>query len=499
MKLLRYMGSWSPRNWTLRTRLVVALLVLFTLGLWVVGATSILLLRHQLVSRVDERLAGISRPWREGERLPPSMPSQRPPHESPGRSLPTEFRLLFFDSHYSLVGVTGQVATDPSAPLVPPDMSRICASGRAITVPDSTGGAPWRLRCDAIPDRGEVGVALSLGNTESAVGQLLLIEILVGGVVIVLLGVVAAMLVRLGLRPLTRIEATADAIAGGELDRRVEDQNPATEAGRLGLALNTMLGRLAAAMSQREESEQRLRSFVADASHELRTPLTSIRGFAELYRRGGAEGVADVGSLIGRIEQESVRMGTLVEDLLLLASLDRQRSLDVEKVALEPLADDVVHGARTRAPELEIHWSRTEEPVCVLADAHRLRQVLDNLVTNAVVHTPPETVVRVHIAHGVAGQSAAVASAGAEVPSGTPMGVLEVSDDGPGIDREHATRIFDRFYRVAEGRGRDSGGTGLGLAIATAILEAHGGRVELVTSPGHGATFRVLIPLAEQA
>ncbi|MDR7300738.1 sensor histidine kinase [Haloactinomyces albus] len=483
-----------PGSWTLRTRLVLALLLLTTLGLVTVGGSSALLLHHSLVGKVDERLAGLAHPWREGQ--PPPEPP-RPPSGGVGeRELPTDFRVLFFDSEYRLQGVIGQVPGDSSAPRVAPTRMRaLCEQGGAITVPDTAGGAPWRLRCEILPEGDVIGVALSLVGVQATVNRLVMIEVIVGTAVLIVLAVVAAVVVRMGLLPLSRIEQTAETIAGGDFDRRVPEHDSRTEPGRLAAALNTMLERLSEARHEREQSEQRLRHFVADASHELRTPLTSIRGFAELYRQGGADEPEDVARLMSRIEQESQRMGTLVEDLLLLARLDRARSLELGDLDLVPLLDDVVHDARTRAPERRIAVSLPDPPVRIPADRNRLRQVLDNILTNALVHTPPEASIRMSAGYGTVREREPVAATGSDLVPGTRLAVVEIGDDGPGIATEHAGRIFDRFYRVADGRGRATGGTGLGLAIAAAVVGAHGGRIELFSATGEGTVFRVLLPL----
>jgi two-component system OmpR family sensor kinase len=286
--------------------------------------------------------------------------------------------------------------------------------------------------------------------------------------------------VALGLRPLTRIERTAEAIAAGDLQRRVPDSHPRTETGRLGAALNVMLGRLAAAISERERSEQRLRQFVADASHELRTPLTSIRGFAELYRRGGARTPAEIELLTGRIEAEATRMSVLVEDLLLLARLDACRELVRAPVDLVALAADAVHDARTLSPDrpVTLEVTQGERVPVVLGDEPRLRQVLSNLMTNALTHTPAGTPVTI----GVATEPG--------------WAVLSVADRGPGLAPQDAQRVFERFYRADSSRARSRGGTGLGLSIVAALTAAHGGVTELDTAPGAGAVFRIRLPLA---
>lgn len=481
---------------TLRTRLIVALLVFSAAGLTAFAVASVLLLRESLLARVDDQLRDMAM------RTTHSAP---PPDLLPGGDsrvhLPSDFRLIFLDPQgdvrFEISQPNGQ-ADGPQLPQLNAAAVRNQA-GRPFTAPDQRGGSTWRVRTTLLPDGSTAAVALSLVSLDATVGRLLGIEAAVGGGVLVLVGVVATMVVRLGLRPLTRIEHTAQAIAAGELNRRVPDAHPDTETGRLGGALNTMLGRLAAALRERENSQQRLRAFVADASHELRTPLTSIRGFAELYRRGGAPDAAGVQRLMSRIEDEATRMSRLVDDLLLLARLDEERALDITDVDLVMLAADTVHDAHARDPDRPVTLEAPHGPVRVLGDEHRLRQVISNLVANALVHTPGGTPVRLRVTHQPATTRNGwrpVAVAGApEVLIGD-VGMLEVHDDGPGIPVAEAPHLFDRFYRAGQARAQRRTGSGLGLAITAAILEAHRGRVELSSTPGQGTTFRAVLPLA---
>jgi two-component system OmpR family sensor kinase len=290
------------------------------------------------------------------------------------------------------------------------------------------------------------------------------------------LALLSLAVVRLGLAPLERIAATAGDIAGGDLSRRVEPADEETEVGRLGLALNTMLARIETAFDRQRASEEQLRRFVADASHELRTPITSIRGYAELFRRGASARPADLERAMQRIEDEGARMGLLVDDLLLLARLDQGRPLQEAPVDLPALVTDAVHDARAADPGREISLT-AEDAVTVTGDEHRLRQVVANLLDNALTHTPPGTPVSVRLT--TAGDEAA----------------FEVSDEGPGLGPEEAERVFERFYRGDPSRSRESGGTGLGLSIVAAIVEAHGGRINVASEPGQGATFAVTLPL----
>jgi two-component system, OmpR family, sensor kinase len=295
--------------------------------------------------------------------------------------------------------------------------------------------------------------------------------------------------VRNSLRPLGEVERTAKAIAAGDLSQRVPEGDERTEVGRLSSALNGMLARIESAFRAQQESEEhargsaeRMRRFVADASHELRTPLTSIRGFAELYRQGAVSEPAEVGRLMQRIEAEGARMGLLVEDLLLLARLDQQRPLTIAPVDLAEVAGDAVHDAAAVQPErpvsLRLDDSLTEIPV-VLGDEARLRQVVGNLVTNALTHTPPTARITVTLA---------------EDPDSPDVVVLQVADEGPGMAREHAEHVFERFYSADTARTRAAGGTGLGLSIVASLVAAHGGTVDLVTADGQGAVFTVRLP-----
>jgi signal transduction histidine kinase len=313
--------------------------------------------------------------------------------------------------------------------------------------------------------------------------------VVVGLIVLTVLGGAGYVLVRNSLRPLVEVEGTARAIAAGDLSQRVPVGDERTEVGRLSLALNGMLSRIESAFRAQQASEEaargsehRMRRFVADASHELRTPLTSIRGFAELYRQGAVRSEEDVRRLMERIEAEGGRMGLLVEDLLLLARMDQQRPLTFGPVDLAEVAGDVVHDATAVQPDrpisLHLDGSLADVPV-VIGDEGRLRQVIGNLVTNALTHTPPDARVTVTLSEA-AGDPDRV--------------VLRVADEGPGMDPADAERAFERFYRADTSRTRAAGGTGLGLAIVSSLVAAHGGSVELATAPGEGAVFTVRLP-----
>jgi signal transduction histidine kinase len=286
---------------------------------------------------------------------------------------------------------------------------------------------------------------------------------------------VAWWVLRQGVRPLAALAATADAVARGELSQRVADTDTRTEAGRLGRAFNGMLARIEEAFAQRAATEARLRRFAADASHELRTPLTSIRGYADLYRQGALADDVALDGAMGRIEAEAARMGGLVDDLLLLARLDQDRPLERTPLRLDELVADAVRDARAVEPDRPITLSA--DPATVVGDEARLRQVIGNLLANARVHTPAGTPVEVAV--------------GAQ----DGWAVVEVADEGPGLDPEQAGRVFERFYRADPARTRASGGTGLGLAIVASVARAHGGAAEVDSAPGKGARFRLRLPV----
>jgi two-component system OmpR family sensor kinase len=355
------------------------------------------------------------------------------------------------------------------------DIARLRA-GEAVTVPSAGSSTRYRLLAREAGPRGNAAVVgLALDDVQSAVRRLVGVEAVAVTTILAALGLVTWWVLRLGVRPIQQMTTVAGAIAAGDLSHRVPAGTPGTEAGALGVALNGMLERIEEAFDQRAASEDRLRQFVADASHELRTPVTTIRGYAELYRNGGLPAGEPLAEAMRRTEQEAIRMGSLVEDLLRLARLDQGRPLAHEPVDLSVIAADAVRDASAVAPDRHV-TAATDGPVVVQGDEDGLRQVVTNLLGNALVHAPDASV------------TVAVRADGDRA-------VVEVTDDGPGMTEADATRAFERFYRADTSRGRHRGGSGLGLSIVEATARAHGGTVALRSAVGSGTTVRVELPL----
>ncbi|MEU4237632.1 HAMP domain-containing sensor histidine kinase [Actinoplanes sp. NPDC026619] len=497
---------WRPRrwsHWTLRARLVLVVGALAAVALLVANIAGLVLIRTYLLGRIDDQLSGMARPFAENraaginviprnrfQRLGPEQLSYV--YRADG-SLDTA-RSYISDSARASVESFAEVQAR-AATAKPYTIGGLNSDWRVIAVPDSTSGG-----------YGVIGVSLS--EVQQTTDQLMLIDAGVTVLVLALLAGGAWFVVRLGLRPLTDMEELATDISAGNLGGRVAATDPHTEPGKLGLALNSMLARIETEVDARTASEQRLRQFVADASHELRTPLTSIRGFAELYRRGGAPPGAALDETMSRIESEAARMGVLVEDMLMLARLDRQRPPAVRPVDLLEIAADIIRDAHARVPSRPVKLAGlsddtdTFEPATVLGDEHGLRQVATNLVANALQHTPARAQVTVRVGRLPARppSTTTVLSGPATVRPGLPLAVFEVTDDGPGVPPLHAPRVFERLYRADTSRSRGKGGgSGLGLSIVAAIVHGHGGWVELDAPRGGGATFRVLLPTSGDA
>ncbi|WP_225727737.1 MULTISPECIES: cell wall metabolism sensor histidine kinase WalK [unclassified Nocardia] len=462
----------------LRITLVIALVFTAGLGLLISGGVVTSELYRSLQYRTDQDLREGLREWGARHRMLLTPP---PPGEQQHRS-----SSQFYVRYVSADGRIGNVEafSVPARPNLPDH-----PVGHPITVGSVDGSSiKWRAMDATTPD-GTVTVALPLTKNKETVANLIQLELMVGALVLLLLAVIAYFVIRRSLRPLRQVEQTAAAIAAGDLHRRVPVRGNNTEVDLLSQSLNSMLAQIQQAFAATEasetaarRSEAKMRRFVADASHELRTPLTTIRGFAELYRQGAAK---DPATFMDRIEREARRMGLLVEDLLMLARMDAQRPLELGPVDLLSLASDEVHNARAVAAasangspkrRIELEISSGEGTLEVLGDEARLRQVLVNLLTNALTHTPPDASVTVRL-----------------TPHAEQV-LLEVADTGPGLPADEAERVFERFYRTDTSRTRASGGTGLGLSIVQALVNAHGGSVTAYSELGKGTVFVVALP-----
>jgi two-component system OmpR family sensor kinase len=472
-------------RFSLRTRVLAATLLLVALGLAVAGFATYGLLRKSLIDRLDEQLRAARFPAVQelNEQLAPADSDRGP---GPPDIVPGTYAALYDESGHRLAEITLRYGstTTKVRPELPANLPTSGAGGSdagrtfsASAIPAGTGFRVLATGAHLGPNPVTVVVAIPFTEMNQTLHRLTLIELSVAAGVLVAIGLVSWWIVRLGLRPLDRMATTAGHIAEGDLSKRVEPEDDRTEVGRLGTALNTMLGQIEASFEEQRATEERLRRFVADASHELRTPLTSIRGYAELFRRGAAQHPEDLERAMRRIEDEGGRMGILLDDLLLLARLDQGRPLERKRIDMGRVVRDAVHDFRAAEPDWPVS-SDIADGLVVPGDVARLHQVVANLLANARTHTPPGTPVSVRLS-----------SNGDEA-------VLEVADHGPGLSETDPARVFERFYRGDPSRSRGSGGTGLGLSIVSSIVHAHGGTVDVRSVPGEGATFRVTLPMA---
>jgi two-component system, OmpR family, sensor kinase len=466
---------------SLRGRLLIGVISLVALGLLVSDVATYGLLQTSLVGRIDAQLTGghneataaLGGPGRG-----PEQPSRFPTG--------TVVELFGLDGSVVTVKVSTPFGATLSAarPILPKSLPNagIDVPAAPFTVAGTNGVDQFRVT--DWPENSFGGqfvvLAIPLTDVRATLSQLLQLEALIGLGVLAATAILALLIIRIGLRPLQKMGRVAADIAAGDLSKRVEPATPKTEIGRLGLALNGMLSQIEAAFAERTESNNRLRRFIADASHELRTPLTSIRGYSEMLRRGAGESPADSELARRRIEEESVRMSTLVDDMLLIARLDQGRPLEKKPVDLQAIAADAASDARAVAPLRQITLT-APGPVMVEGDDLRIRQVVGNLVRNALVHTPQQAAIEI----------------GVSTENGT--GRMSVADHGPGLEAKEMARIFEPFYRVDPSRSRDSGGAGLGLSIVSAVVSAHGGKVSVKETSGGGVTFEVDLPLASTA
>ena len=485
----------SPlRNWSLRNRLTVGVLVLSAIGFIGAGFVAQNSLRMYLIGQVDDQLLSViggttNRVNEAGivndEDANPKHPednevarSAKARSATPLNRVPSTISVTVLDPFGNLIGGIGgdlnaNKITDFVTGLLP---SQIAAFGhKPFTI--QAPGADFRVVTEVLPSSlGSVVVAQSLSDFDKTTRRVGTIFLFIGVIVLLFIGIAARQVIKIGLHPLESVEETAQKIAAGDLSARLENFAPDTEVGRLSKSLNTMLGRIEESFAVRTESEEKLRRFVADASHELRTPLTAIRGFAELHRQGAVPEGEKTKELIGRIEKESIRMGALVEDLLLLARLDQSRQLAFEVVNISTIIEDAVASASVAGPLHPISLNLPTE-IYVHGSEDRIHQVFANLLANARVHTPDGTQISI-TSH--------------EDSDGV---YVTVSDNGPGLSEEDQKKIFERFFRVDPSRQRNGAeGSGLGLSIVDAVMQAHGGKVGVVSKQGEGTAFTLFFP-----
>ena len=469
--------------WSLRNRLILAAMVLAAVAISASDFAANAALRSYLISQVDKELIEISsgsllRLDRAGIESENSDQNSDSPFTEfrPLRGVPTSASVSLLDVDGRLIGRIGGDLSQKQIAVFGMSIAEAKAKGVAPFTIDGQGDEPdVRAVVQLLPTGlGTVVVANSLAEVDRTLQRLGFFFLILGLLALTAVGLVSRWIIAISLKPLEQVEETAEAIAGGDLSARLPAAKPDTEVGRLTTALNTMLGRIEESFEARVNSESKLRRFVADASHELRTPLTAIRGFAELHRQGAVVGEENTKELVGRIEKESIRMSTLVEDLLLLARLDQSREMAQEPVDLNALLTEAVASAKAAGPNHLIELSLPSAEVFILGDSQRVHQVVANLLANARTHTPDNSLIKVVLEQGIAET------------------VISVSDNGPGLSEDDQERIFERFFRADPSRARTSGeGSGLGLSIVDAVMQAHGGYVSVQSKLGAGATFKL--------
>jgi two-component system OmpR family sensor kinase len=466
--------------WSLRNRLILASVVLASFAIIASDFAANAALRTYLISQVDDQLINISntslnRLDRAGI-APLEDDDKNSPFKilEPLRGVPTATSITLLDTDGNLIGQVGGELGGKNFAVTGMKINEVSQyKNRPFTIEGKDGQPDIRALAQMLPTgMGSVIVADSLEKVDKTLSQLRFLFLILGLIALIAIAMAARWIIALGLKPLEAVEDTAEAIAAGDLSARLPAAKPDTEVGRLTTSLNTMLSRIEESFTARVESENKLRRFVADASHELRTPLTAIRGFAELHRQGAVVGDDKTKELINRIEKESVRMSSLVEDLLLLARLDQSRELAKEPVDLNTLITEAVASARAAGPNHPIEIKLEASEIFVLGDSQRIHQVIANLLANARAHTPNGTQISITAMQGVSETT------------------IAVSDKGPGLSKADQDRIFERFYRADPSRVRNSGeGSGLGLSIVDAVMKAHGGYVSVKSEVGQGATF----------
>jgi two-component system OmpR family sensor kinase len=475
------MLQFSVNNWSLRDRLTAGILILSAFGFIGAGIGSQTLLRDYLINQVDEQLLSVvgetsDQLDRAGIEDTSSQENAREFSDSAATPLdrvPTSISVTVLDPFGNLVGGLGgdlnsNQITEYVRGLLPSQVMEFGNKPFTIEAP----GSDFRVATTVLPSSlGSVIVAQSLEDFDQTTGRIGVVFLIIGLLVLFFIAFASRQVIKISMRPLEKIEHTAEKIAAGDLSARLENFEPDTEVGRLSTSLNIMLSRIEESFAVRTLSENKLRRFVADASHELRTPLTAIRGFAELHRQGAVPEGEKTRELISRIEKESIRMGYLVEDLLMLARLDQSRELVMDSFDLSTLVNEAVTSATASGPDHSV-TSEITPGVMTIGDADKIYQAVTNLLANARAHTPAGTSIKVSVGSNQTGA------------------FVSVADNGPGLSKEDQSRIFERFFRVDPSRQRSAqDGSGLGLSIVDAVMRAHGGSVSVASDLGKGAVF----------
>ena len=471
---------------TLRTKLTVLLAAVFAVGAAALSVVTVLAVESTVIGQVDDGLknviakpALVSSPPRPGlgDNPPPGPDVNRPTPDPAGFRRYAE---LQFDGSGELLESTQSGFVDDPDPLPDLDLDRVRSLVGELRTLSSLEGPDVRATATATPNGGYFVIAEPIAEQQSTISRVRWLAILGSAAVVAAAALATWLVIRRELRPVGQMINTASSIAAGDLSPRIDHNEPHTELGQLAHALDDMARQLGVAFDKQQQSEDRVRNFAADASHELRTPLTVILGYAELYRKGGIPSGEPLDNAIAKIESEGTRMQRLTEDLLLLARLDQEGQLETAEVDLDSLLSETVDNLATINPLTPFKYD-TIGTVNVVGDDRRLRQVFTNVVANAVQHTPPGTPVNVRLSRD-ANQA-----------------IVDVADDGPGINAERRSRVFDRFYKGDKQRrastAEDAGGTGLGLSIVAGIVEAHGGKAEILDTEERGTTVRVTLPL----
>jgi len=453
---------------TLRAKLVISLTVLLLVVISAVGLVASRAVNTILIDQIDSTLMGFVDRG-------PLVFGPRPPAADEPFLNPIAEIVVAYDGTIVFARPSG-FADDPD-PL--PDVDEI-ESTEGLTYLDSVDDTlEYRAYVTVFPDGSTAVRAVPLDDVTAATVSLVRTLALAGAGVLLVGGAATWWAVDRSMRPIGEMVDTAEAIAAGDLTRRVPETDAKTELGRLGSSLNEMLAHIEEAVTNERDGRERLRRFVADASHELRTPVTAIRGYAELRRNGGLETREAEDRAWSRIESESSRMGTLIEDLVMLARLGQSQPLSIDTTDLAQIARDAAADHAAIDPERPIEVD-APDPVLLRGDEERLHQVVSSLLANVRVHTPSGTLVKLQVRDEGA------------------WATLTIVDDGPGIPSHALDHVFERFYRADPSRSRLSGGSGLGLSIVQAIVDAHGGAVDASNDDGGGARFTVRLPRAEQ-